>query len=249
MKESFVYGCHVVEAILGRAPERVLSVHFDASRTDARLTVLRDKVASLGLSAEECRKDTLERLVGEEALHQGVVARARPAPTLDEKSLMRVLDEAANPLVLVLDGVQDPRNLGACIRNADAAGAAAVVISRAGAAGLTAVARKAASGAAEWLPLAQVGNLARAMEMMKDKGIWLLGADQDDGRPYNRADMARPVGLVLGAEGAGLRRLTREHCDELVRIPMLGGVGSLNVSVASGILLYEAARQRGIDDG
>lgn len=243
MKESFVYGCHVVAAILRRAPERVLTVHVDAGRADARLQALRDRALAQGLAIEECRKETLGRFVGE-VPHQGVVARVRPSPTLDEKSLLRVLAEAHNPLLLVLDGVQDPRNLGACIRNADAAGAAAVVISRAGSADLTAVARKAASGAAEWLPLARVGNLSRVMGVMKEQGIWLLGADQDQGQPYHEADLARPVGLVLGSEGLGLRRLTREHCDGLVRIPMLGGVASLNVSVASGVLLYEAARQR-----
>jgi len=247
--ETFVYGCHVMEAILARTPERVLNVYFDAARRDARLEGLRATVASLGLSGEECRKQTLRRLAGEDALHQGVVARVRPAPTLDEKGLMQRLEEIDNPLVLVMDGVQDPRNLGACIRTADAAGADAVVMARAGAAGLTAAARKAASGAAEWLPLADVGNVARVMGMMRGKGVWLLGADQEGGRAYDRADMVRPVGLVLGAEGGGLRRLTRDHCDELVRIPMLGGVTSLNVSVASAVLLYEAARQRGRHDG
>lgn len=238
-----MYGWHVVEALLDRAPERVLTVHFDAGRTDARLKRLRSRAASLGVACEECRKQTLERLVGD-AVHQGVVARVRPAPPLDEQALYRWVETAAQPLILVLDGVQDPRNLGACIRTADAAGAGMVVIARSESADLTPVARKAASGAAEWLPVARVGNLARVLNGLKRRGVWLLGADEHADTAYHQASLAGPLGVVLGAEGAGLRRLTRESCDALVRIPMRGGVASLNVSVASGVLLYEALRQR-----
>jgi 23S rRNA (guanosine2251-2'-O)-methyltransferase len=247
MADSYVYGWHVVEAVLRRAPDRVLSVYFDAGRTDARLNALRARVASVGLAFEECRKGTLERFVGD-GVHQGVVARVRTAPALDERAVYQWLEGTEQPLVLILDGVQDPRNLGACIRNADAAGAGMVVISRSESADLTAVARKAASGAAEWLPVARVGNLARVLAGMKERGIWLLGADEAAERAYYEADFAGPLGLVLGAEGAGLRRLARESCDGLVRIPMLGGVASLNVSVASGVLLYEAVRQRSRHD-
>lgn len=247
MADSYVYGWHVVEAVLRRAPERVLSVYFLAGRTDARLNALRASVASTGLAFEECRKETLERFVGE-SVHQGVVARVRPGSVLDEKAVYRWLEQAERPLVLILDGVQDPRNLGACIRNADAAGAGMVILSRSESADLTGAARKAASGAAEWLPVARVGNLARVMAGMKERGIWLLGAEQNAERPYYDADLSGPLGLVLGAEGAGLRRLTRESCDALVRIPMLGTVDSLNVSVASGVLMYEAVRQRSRHD-
>lgn len=243
MSDTYVYGCHVVEAVLGRAPERVLTVHFDAGRSDARLNGLRSRVAEMGLAAEECRRQTLERLVGE-ALHQGVVARVRPARPLDEQALNEWLETEARPLILILDRLQDPRNLGACIRTADAAGADMVVISRSESADLTAVARKAASGAAEWLPVARVGNLARVLKGLKERGVWLLGADERGAAVYHEATLTGALGLVLGAEGAGLRRLTRETCDALVRIPMQGGVTSLNVSVASGVLLYEALRQR-----
>ena len=243
MNESYVYGCHVVEALLQRAPERVLGVYFDSERTDKRLNALRSSTGSLGLASEECRKGTLERFVGD-VVHQGVVARVRPAQVLDEKAAYRWLEQARRPLVLILDGVQDPRNLGACIRSADAAGVGLVVVSRSESADLTATARKAASGAAEWLPVARVGNLARVMASLKEFGVWLLGADEHADSPYYRADLSGAVGLVLGAEGTGLRRLTRESCDSLIRIPMLGGVGSLNVSVACGVLLYEAVRQR-----
>jgi len=247
MSDSFVYGCHAVEAVLDRAPERVLTMHFDAARTDSRLNALRDRAGLLGLAAEECRKQTLERFVGP-ALHQGVIARIRPAAPLDEHGLNRWLETTESPLILILDGVQAPRNLGACIRNADAAGAGMVVIPRSESAGLTAEARKAASGASEWVPVAQVGNLARVMATMKDAGVWLLGAEEEGETPYYRANLVGSTGLVLGAEGTGLRRLTRASCDALVRIPMLGGVASLNISVAAGILLYEAVRQRSADD-
>lgn len=243
MSETWLYGCHVIGAVLERAPERVLTVHFDAARTDARLQALRARVAAMGLAGEECRKNTLERLAGD-VVHQGVVARVRPARPVDEQSLYRRVEAADQPLILVLDGIQDPRNLGACIRTADAAGAAMVVISRSESADLTAVARKAASGAAEWLPVARVGNLARVLEGLKQRGVWLIGADEHGEATCYQASMTGPLGLVLGAEGAGLRRLTRERCDALVGIPMLGGVASLNVSVATGVLLYEAVRQR-----
>lgn len=226
-----------------RAPERVLGVHFDAGRTDARLNALRKAVAGAGLASEECRKSTLERFVGE-AVHQGVVARVRPSRVLDERAVYRWLEKAPQPLILILDGVQDPRNLGACIRDADAAGAGMVILARSESAELTAAARKAASGAAEWLPVARVGNLARAMAGLKERGLWLLGGDAGNDRLYYEVDLTGPVGLVLGGEGSGLRRLTRESCDTLIRIPMLGGVDSLNISVASGVLLYEAVRQR-----
>lgn len=243
MSDAYVYGCHVVEAMLARAPERVLTLHFDAGRSDARLNGLRSRAGSMGLACEECRKQTLERFVGD-VVHQGVVARVRPARPVDEQALYRWLDTAAQPLLLILDGVQDPRNLGACIRTADAAGAGMVVISRSESADLTAVARKAASGAAEWLPVARVGNLARVLEKLKARGVWLLGADEHGETIYHQASLTGPLGLVLGAEGTGLKRLTRTSCDALVHIPMLGGVASLNVSVASGVLLYEARRQR-----
>lgn len=247
MSDAYVYGCHVVEAVLTRAPERVLTVHFDAGRSDSRLNTLRSRVASMGLAGEECRKHTLERFVGD-AVHQGVVARVRPARPVDEQALYAWLESVNQPLILVLDGVQDPRNLGACIRTADAAGAGMVVISRSESADLTAVARKAASGAAEWLPVARVGNLARVLNGLKERGVWLLGADEGGETVYHRASLNGPLGLVLGAEGTGLKRLTRDTCDALVHIPMRGGVASLNVSVATGVLMYEALRQRGDHD-
>jgi len=243
VSETWVYGCHAVEALLSRAPQRILSVHFQRPGGSRRLAALRGRVLEHGLAVEDCRPGTLERLVGA-VVHQGVAARVRPARPLDEKAMYQWLEDASSPLVLVLDGIQDPRNLGACLRSADAAGAGMVVITRSESADLTPAARKSASGAVEWLPVARVGNVARAMAGMKERGLWLLGADDSAGQLYRHADLRQAVGLVLGAEGSGLRRLTRESCDALMRIPMLGGVDSLNVSVACGVLLYEALRQR-----
>lgn len=246
MNHDYVYGYHVVEALLTRAPQRILTVYLDAARSDERLNSLQSQLRSLGLAVEECRRSTLDRLAGE-VVHQGIVARVRGSRNLDEKALYGWVETVVQPLILILDGIQDPRNLGACLRNADAAGAGMVVIGRSETASLTPAARKAASGAAEWLPVSRVGNLVRVMAGLKERGVWLLGAHEHGQCPYWRSDMAGPLGIVLGAEGAGLKRLTRESCDALVRIPMVGGVASLNVSVASGVLLFEALRQRGGD--
>ena len=165
-------------------------------------------------------------------------------PPLEEHELLKGLDARTVPLLLVLDGVQDPHNLGACLRAADGAGVDAVIVPRDRAAGLTAAVRKVAAGAAETVPLVQVTNLARLLRALKEQGIWIVGADGAAETVHHAADLTLPLALVLGAEGAGMRRLTRAHCDVLVKLPMLGAVESLNVAVAAGILLYEARRQR-----
>ena len=166
--------------------------------------------------------------------------------TLDEDDLLIRLDAAGRPpLLLVLDGVQDPHNLGACLRSADAVGADAVVVPRDRATGLTPVVRKVAAGAAETVPFVQVTNLARFLRALKEQGVWIVGTDGEAETLHYAADLKGPLALVLGAEGTGMRRLTREHCDVVVKLPMLGAVESLNVSVAAGVLLYEALRQRG----
>jgi len=179
------------------------------------------------------------------AAHQGVVAEVRPSVALDENGLLDLLTAAAPPaLVLVLDGVSDPHNLGACLRTADAAGALAVVAPRDRAAGLTPVVRKVAAGAAETVPFAQVTNLARALRDLKDAGLWIVGTAADGEQDLFAADLRGPLAVVMGSEGRGLRRLTREGCDFCIRLPMQGAVQSLNVSVAAGIVLFEAGRQR-----
>jgi 23S rRNA (guanosine2251-2'-O)-methyltransferase len=177
--------------------------------------------------------------------HQGVIARVRrQAAKIDEHNLLSALTRTVNPLVLVLDGVQDPHNLGACLRSAAAAGALAVIVPRDNSAPLTPVARRAAAGAAESLPLVTVTNLARTLRDLKEAGVWIYGASHDAEASLYETDLRGPVALVLGGEGKGLRRLTREHCDGLFRIPMSGAVESLNVSVAAGISLFEVMRQR-----
>ena len=182
-----------------------------------------------------------------DARHQGVVARCRAVTVWQEDDLDQLLDGlSVPPLLLVLDGVQDPHNLGACLRSADAAGVHAVIAPRDRAVGLTPVVRKVASGAAETVPFIQVTNLARTLRTLKDKGLWTVGADAEGDGDVFSADLRGPTVLVMGAEGQGMRRLTREHCDLLVRIPMQGTVESLNVSVATGICLFEAVRQRGL---
>jgi 23S rRNA (guanosine2251-2'-O)-methyltransferase len=239
-----VYGLHAVRAVLTRRPQDVLRLSIAAARGDARMRELRELAAARGIRPVEAAAAALDQATGG-AAHQGVVAEVRPSIPLDENTLLELLTSQAGPaLVLVLDGVSDPHNLGACLRNADAAGATAVVAPRDRAAGLTPVVRKVAAGAAETVPFAQVTNLARSLRDLKEAGLWIAGLAGDGERELFAADLAGPLALVMGSEGRGLRRLTREACDFTLRLPMLGAVASLNVSVAAGIALYEALRQR-----
>jgi 23S rRNA (guanosine2251-2'-O)-methyltransferase len=185
----------------------------------------------------------LDRLASGER-HQGVCVQMRSAGVLGEGALDDLLEKVKAPLLLVLDGVQDPHNLGACLRTADAAGVAAVIVPRDRAAGLSPVVRKVASGAAETIPLIQVVNLARTLRWLKEREIWIVGTDDEAPKSLFETSLTGPLALVLGAEGQGLRRLTKENCDALISIPMKGVVESLNVSVATGVVLYEALRQR-----
>jgi 23S rRNA (guanosine2251-2'-O)-methyltransferase len=244
MSGAIVYGLHAVRAVLERRPQDVTRLAIASGRQDARMRELREVAATRGLPVDDVAAAELDRETGG-AVHQGVVAEVRPSAALDENSLLDLLTAASGPaLVLVLDGVSDPHNLGACLRTADAAGATAVVAPRDRAAGLSPAVRKVAAGAAESVPFAQVTNLARALVDMKAAGLWIAGAAGDGEQDLFSADLAGPLALVLGSEGKGLRRLTREKCDLTLRLPMLGAVESLNVSVAAGILLYEALRQR-----
>lgn len=245
MSGSLVYGLHAVRAVLTRRPGDVLRVSIAASRDDARVRALRELAAAKGLKISQASAEALDAQTSG-AAHQGVVAEVRPSAPLDENSLLDLLTSQARPaLVLVLDGVSDPHNLGACLRTADAAGATAVVAPRDRAAGLTPVVRKVAAGAAETIPFAQVTNLARALKDMKEAGLWIAGTAEDGEKGLFEADLTGPLALVMGSEGKGIRRLTRESCDFTLRLPMHGSVASLNVSVAAGIALYEALRQRG----
>jgi 23S rRNA (guanosine2251-2'-O)-methyltransferase len=242
-KRDLVYGLHAVRAVIDRAPERVLELWMAESRQDARARDLRERAQAAGLKVQLVGSESLVKLAGEVA-HQGAVAAVRPLQPWDEQDLIEAIAGLPNPLLLVLDGVTDPHNLGACLRTADAAGVAAVVLPKDRSAGVDSVARKVAAGAAEFVPVVTVTNLARALGRLKESGIWVVGTDGAAEQSLYAADLDRPLALVLGAEGEGMRRLTRETCDFLLHIPMSGQVESLNVSVAAGIALFEAGRQR-----
>ncbi len=244
-ERHFVYGLHAIDAVLGRAPERLLELWMASPRDDLRARALRERAQAAGVRIQAASNDSLAKLVGGVA-HQGAVAAVRPLKTWDEHDLIRSLSQiSGDPLLLVLDGVTDPHNLGACLRTADAAGVHAVVIPKDRSAAVDGVVRKVAAGAAEFVPVASVTNLARALDLLKEQGIWVVGTEGEAGQTLYAADLKRPLALILGAEGSGMRRLTRERCDFLVRIPMAGEVESLNVSVAAGVALFEARRQRG----
>jgi 23S rRNA (guanosine2251-2'-O)-methyltransferase len=244
--DNVAYGIHSVRVLLQRSPQRVRQLWLSAERESAaRLQELRTLAGNAGIAIQDADGQRLERLAGGER-HQGVVVELVPRAGDPETQLEEALEALGEtpPLLLVLDGVTDPHNLGACLRSADAAGVAAVIVPRDRAAGLTPVVRKVAAGAAETLPLVQVVNLARTLRELKERGIWLVGTADDAPRTLYEVDLKGPTALVLGSEGEGMRRLTREACDELVSIPMGGAVESLNVSVATGVALFEAVRQR-----
>jgi 23S rRNA (guanosine2251-2'-O)-methyltransferase len=243
-KRHFVYGLHAIDAALERAPERLLELWIAQPRDDTRVRDLKDRAEEAGVHVQSVSADALAKMVGD-VVHQGAVAGTPPLKAWDEHDLTEALARlTVDPLLLILDGVTDPHNLGACLRTADAAGAHAVVIPKDRAATVDGVVRKVAAGAAEFVPVASVTNLARTLDLLKERGIWVVGTDGDAPQPLYSADLKRPLAMVLGAEGSGMRRLTRERCDFLVRIPMVGHVQSLNVSVAAGIALFEALRQR-----
>jgi 23S rRNA (guanosine2251-2'-O)-methyltransferase len=240
--QQWLFGFHAVTVRLKTAPTSVSEVLVDATRRDARMRSFRERALASGVRVVEADGERLAAVLGH-SRHQGVAARCTalaPKHSLDD-----ILDDAGPaPLVLVLDGVTDPHNLGACLRVADGAGAHAVLAPKDHAVGLNATVAKVASGAAETVPYLMVTNLARSLGELKERDIRVVGTSDDAEATLYDIDLAGPIALVLGAEGAGLRQLTRKTCDVLVRIPMAGAVESLNVSVAAGVCLYEAARQR-----
>lgn len=249
---QYVYGIHAVDSLLRTNPRSVQRLWVQAGREDKRIAALLELAQNQGVPVAREPKKDLDGMV--DGRHQGVVAEALEAPRQgevaatnlwSEKKLLRHIDESDAPvLLLVLDGVTDPHNLGACLRSADAAGVDAVLVPRDKSADLTPTVRKVACGAAEVVPFVRVTNLARALDGLKERGVWLYGtAGEADNNLYD-CDLTGSLALVMGAEGGGLRRLTRERCDHLVRLPMAGSVSSLNVSVAAGVCLFEAVRQR-----
>ncbi|EHR70296.1 rRNA methylase, putative, group 3 [Burkholderiales bacterium JOSHI_001] len=242
MSAKVLFGFHAVTVRLKTAPDSVIEIHVDASRRDARMRQFLQRAQTAGvrlIDSDDARLCSL----GGSSRHQGVVARVNPVSAA--RTVAEVQDLAEGPLLLlVLDGVTDPHNLGACLRVADGAGANAVIAPKDHAVGLNATVAKVASGAAETVPYLMVTNLARTLNELKDNGVMVLGFSDTATESLYDADFSGPVALVLGAEGKGLRQLSAKTCDRLLSIPMQGAVESLNVSVAAGVCLYEARRQR-----
>ena len=243
MADEFVFGWHAVEAVLKRESGRLQQVWIQTGRQDRRVQEITDALNELSVPWQLVHRRELDARVS--GVHQGVVAQVSESREWDEADLLAALASSdRTPFLLILDGVTDPHNLGACLRTADAVGVQAVIVPKDKSAALTPTARKVASGAAETVPLVRVTNLARFLRTLQDQGVWLIGTAGEAQASLYQADFRGPVALVMGAEGKGMRRLTREHCDLLINIPMQGQVDSLNVSVATGVCLYEALRQR-----
>jgi 23S rRNA (guanosine2251-2'-O)-methyltransferase len=244
MSPQYVYGLHSVSSLAKHRAGQIEAVWVQRERQDARLKELVALLQRHGIAVQVVSRKELEHMAAE-SVHQGVIARVKPSEQHDEGFLESLLDNLAEPaLLLVLDEVTDPHNLGACLRSADAAGAHAVITPKDNAAALTPVVRKVASGAAEVIPFIQVTNLARTLSWLKQRGVWLVGTAGEATQSIYEMDLKGSIAIVMGAEGKGMRRLTKESCDYLAYIPMAGTVESLNVSVATGVCLFEAVRQR-----
>lgn len=242
-QETIICGFHAVKAAIHAAPEKAITLWIDRQRRDQRMQDIIEAAKQYGIRTEYLNRDTLDAKAGEQ-VHQGAVLSTKGTATYNEHDIETLLLHCEQPpLVLVLDGVTDPHNLGACLRTAEAGGVDFVITARDRAVGLNPTVRKAASGAAERLPFVQVTNLSRTLKQLQDAGLWITGTAME-GQPLYEADLTGPRVIVMGSEGKGMRRLTREHCDQLVHIPMSGQAESLNVSVATGVVLFEVSRQR-----
>ena len=246
MKLTKLFGLHSVQAALDYSPKNIQQAWVDTARQDKRLTKAIEDLLDLGIQPEKVDRKRLDRL-SDSNNHQGIVIEVDMPGELSESDLKFAVENLTETaLFLVLDNVQDPHNLGACLRTADATGVHGVIITKDNATGITPTVCKVASGAAETVPVYQVTNLARTLRWLKDQGLWIAGADGETNQTLYTTDFTGPMAIVVGAEGKGLRRLTKEQCDMLVSIPMLGRVESLNLSVATGVLLFEAVRQRSL---
>lgn len=243
MSNEYIYGIHAVKAVLEKDPARFIEAFVLKGRQDDRLLPLINQLQAYGISIQQTGRKALDDKA-KGANHQGIIGRVKAAKALNENDLDTILASQTNPLLLILDGVTDPHNLGACLRNADAAGVAAVIVPKDKSAPLTATVSKVACGAAETVPLVRVTNLARTMRHLQEQNVWIVGTAGEATHDVYQSKLTGPLAIVMGAEGDGMRRLTRETCDDLIKIPMAGSVSSLNVSVASGICLFEAVRQR-----
>lgn len=244
MKLTKLYGLHSVQAALDYSPKKIHKAWVDSGRQDKRLGQAVDDLLALGIEPEKVDRKKLDRLADNNH-HQGIVIEVEMPGELSESELKTAVENLSETaLFLVLDNVQDPHNLGACLRTADAVGVQGVIITKDNATGITPTVCKVASGAAETVPVYQVTNLSRTLRWLKGEGLWIMGAAGETAQTVYKTDFTVPMALVVGAEGKGLRRLTKEQCDVLVSVPMLGQVESLNLSVATGVLLYEAVRQR-----
>lgn len=242
--KNIIFGLHSVEMLLQKNSDSIQQIYLLANRQDQRMEKLIKIAEKKNIEIEKREKFFLDRLADNEN-HQGIIAVIAETAQYDEHQLFDLLAEKNEaPFLLILDGVQDPHNLGACLRTADAAGVHAVIVPKDRAVGLTPIVRKVACGAAETVPLVQVTNLARFIEKLKKENIWIVGSAGEASDTIFKTDLKGGLAIVAGAEGEGMRRLTKEHCDFLVKIPMQGEVSSLNVSVAVGVLLFEAVRQR-----
>lgn len=243
MSSDWIAGINAVSAAL-EAGQDLAEVLIDGKARNPRLAEIGSAAKAAGVALRYVPLDQIDREAAG-ARHQGVIARVQSTRSYDERDLDALIEAAEKPLLLILDGVQDPHNLGACLRSAAAAGATAVIVPKDRAASLTPTARKVAAGGAERVPLVRVTNLARCMKDLQDAGIWIVGLAGEAESSLYAVDFKGPMAIAMGGEGEGLRRLTREHCDYLAKIPMASGMESLNVSVAAGISLFEALRQRG----
>lgn len=243
MSADLIYGIHVLQRLLEAKPQQVLEVFVSQSRDDKRVQPILQICKQFGIAVHSLSRRELDLRLPS-ANHQGVAARIRVQDFFQEQHLSHLLEQHASPLLLVLDGVQDPHNLGACLRVADAAGVSAVIVPKNNSVSLTPTVRKVSCGASETIPLIQVTNLARCLKDLKEKGVWIIGSSLNATQSIYQVDLKGPLAIVLGAEGTGIRELTEKQCDVLMHLPMLGIIESLNVSVAAGICLYEAIRQR-----
>lgn len=243
-KNEWVFGIHAINALLKHRPEVVLQIFMQSGRLDERISSITDQCNSLGIAIEVLDKNALDKKA--DGVHQGVIALCKDIKLeYNEAYLEQLLDKLERPpLLLVLDAVTDPHNLGACLRSAEAAGVDAVIVARDKSVLMNATVRKVASGAAEIIPFIVVTNLVRYLQTLQKRGIWIMGAAGEADKSLYEADLKGAIAIVLGAEGSGLRRLTRETCDQLLAIPMKGETSSLNVSVSAGVFLFEALRQR-----